>query len=109
MGRKDRKDKHWQLNFGLRPGEELYDRTLDADCVHNLAGDSVQADEVRKLTQRMEDELKMQGDPRMLGNGKIFDEYKPTNGAGFYDKYLRGEKPKAGWIAPTDVEPAPLK
>jgi N-sulfoglucosamine sulfohydrolase len=109
MGRQDRKDKYWQLNFGLRPGEELYDRTLDADCVHNLAGDSVQVNQVRSLTQRMEDELKSQSDPRMLGNGKVFDEYKPTNGEGFYDKYLRGEKPKAGWIAPTDVEPAPLK
>ena len=57
---------------------------------------------------KMESVLQAQGDPRMEGRGSVFDQYKPTSGAGFYEQYLRGEKPRAGWITPTDVEPKPL-
>ena len=56
----------------------------------------------------MEGELQAQNDPRMFGNGKIFDNYPATNGAGFYDKFQRGEKPKAGWIEETDIEKEPF-
>jgi hypothetical protein len=56
----------------------------------------------------MEAELKQQDDPRMAGNGKIFDRYPPTSGDGFYEKFMRGEKIKAGWVNPTDFEKAPL-
>ncbi len=57
----------------------------------------------------METELKAQGDPRMLGNGKIFDEYPPTTGDGFYEKFKAGENVKAGWVSPTDAEPMPIE
>ncbi len=30
---------YWQLSFGKRPSEELYDLQRDPDCVHNLAND----------------------------------------------------------------------
>jgi hypothetical protein len=56
----------------------------------------------------MEAELKAQQDPRMLGQGDVFDNYKPTNGDGFYEQFQRGEKPKAGWVEPSDFEPAPI-
>jgi len=107
-GRADRADRYWRLNFGLNPAEQLYDLKADPDCAVNLAADPAQADRMHRLREQMETELKAQGDPRMAGRGSIFDEYRPTSGAGFYDKYLRGEKPKAGWITPTDVEPKPL-
>jgi hypothetical protein len=45
----------------------------------------------------------------MAGNGAIFDRYTPTHGDGFYEKFMRGEKPKAGWVNETDFEPAPLQ
>jgi N-sulfoglucosamine sulfohydrolase len=108
MGRKDRANKFWQLNFGMRPAEELYDLTVDAGCVHNLAGESVHAARVTALRERMETELKAQKDPRMFGKGALFDGYKATNGAGFYESLMRGEKPKAGWVEPTDFEPGPI-
>lgn len=107
-GRKDRTDKYWQLNFGLRSAEEFYDRTVDPHCARNLASESVHTETIAKLRERMEVELKGQNDPRMFGNGKVFDEYPATNGKGFYDEYLRGKAPKAGWIDPTDIEPTPL-
>ncbi|MCW0221011.1 MAG: sulfatase, partial [Prosthecobacter sp.] len=109
MGRKDRHDKYWQLNFGMRPAEELYDLTVDADCAHNLAGESVHVETIKSLQERMTNELKVQGDPRMFGNGKVFDEYKPTNGEGFYENYLKGEMPKAGWVNETDFEKEPIQ
>jgi N-sulfoglucosamine sulfohydrolase len=109
MGRKDRTNKFWQLCFGMRPAEEFYDLSVDASCAHNLAGESVHADRINQLRQRLESELKTQNDPRMFGNGKIFDEYPATNGKGFYDRYQRGEKPKAGWISPTDIEIEPIQ
>ena len=108
-GRKDRGDKFWQLNFGMRPAEEFYDLTVDAGCVRNLASESVHMDKVQQLRERMENELKAQNDPRMAGNGKIFDEYPATNGAGFYEKFMRGEKVNAGWVTPTDFEKEPVK
>lgn len=109
-GRKDRTDKYWQLNFGMRPAEELYDLTSDRDCVHNLAGDSVQAERKTTLLTAMEDKLKAQNDPRMLGQGKVFDNYVPTNNPGFYERYLKGDPTaKAGWVSPTDFEKEPVK
>jgi N-sulfoglucosamine sulfohydrolase len=108
LGRKDRGDKFWQLNFGLRPADEFYDLMTDADCARNLANEPARESRLRELRERMESSLKAQGDPRMSGQGQIFDEYKPTAGAGFYEKFMRGEKPKASWVEETDFEKAPL-
>ena len=108
-GRKDRSDKFWQLNFGMKPGEEFYDLSVDPHAVRNLAAESVHKDTIAALRERMESELKTQGDPRMAGNGKVFDEYPATTGAGFYEKFMRGEKMNAGWVSPTDFEKEPIK
>ena len=58
----------------------------------------------------MHERLKAQGDPRMFGQGDVFDRYPHANAAhaGFYERYLRGEKLQAGWVSPTDFEPQPL-
>jgi hypothetical protein len=55
-------------------------------------------------------ELKAQGDPRMFGQGAIFDRYPHSNTAhvNFYERYMKGEKLNAGWVSPTDFEKAPL-
>lgn len=88
----------------MRPAEELYSLSSNGDCVSNLASDARYADTLAKLRERMETELQVQQDPRILGRGYVFDEYKPTTGAGFYDQFQRGLKPKAGWVNPTDFE-----
>jgi N-sulfoglucosamine sulfohydrolase len=93
----------------MRPVEELYDLTLDAHCTQNLAGESVHEQRITALRSRMEALLKEQGDPRMFGNGKVFDDYPATSGAGFYEKFIRGEEVKAGWVEPTDFEKEPVK
>jgi hypothetical protein len=56
-------------------------------------------------------ELKSQGDPRVLGRGDIFDRYTIAieGSRGFYDRFKRGENPKAGWVSETDFEKKPIK
>lgn len=108
LGRRNRSNRFWQLNFGLRPEDELYDLRTDADCVHNLAAEASHSKRLAGLRQRMETELKAQGDPRIFGRGHIFDEYKPTRGEGFYEKFKRGEKVDAGWVNETDFEQEPI-
>jgi len=108
LGRKDRADRFWQFNFGMRPAEEFFDLVHDADCVHNLAADPAHAKQLESLRDRMTAELKAQGDPRMFGKGSLFDQYKPASHAGFYERFLRGEKLKAGWVSETDFEKGPL-
>ncbi len=107
-GRVHRADNFWRLNFGMRPKVELYDLSDDPSCVRNLADSLSQSQRLRELEQRMEEELKQQRDPRMFGQGQLFDEYLPTQGDGFYEKYQRGEKVNAGWVSPTDFEKSPL-
>jgi predicted GH43/DUF377 family glycosyl hydrolase/lysophospholipase L1-like esterase len=108
LGRKNHSDRYWQLNFGLRPGEELYDLRTDRDCVHNLAADSAMQSQLRALRAPLESMLKAQRDPRMSGQGHLFDEYKPTAGDGFHEKFMRGEKTTAGWVSKSDFEPQPI-
>ncbi len=107
-GRLNRADRYWQLNFGMRPAEEFYDLENDPDCVSNLADDPARQPRLQALRKQMEAELETQQDPRLFGRGYIFDEYPVTNGAGFYERHQRGERPPAGWVNPTDFEPHPL-
>lgn len=65
----------YELSFGKRAGEELYDIEADPDCVRNLAGDSDFAEVAEKLWSQLESKLAAQGDPRVLGKGDIFDFY----------------------------------
>lgn len=108
LGRADRSDRFWQLNFGKRPGEELYDLKNDPDCVTNLAEDPQLGTMRVTLQNIMLTELKEQADPRMFGKGEIFDNYKPTGNAGFYERFMKGEKLPANWVNPGDFEIEPL-
>lgn len=107
LGRINRGDRFWQLNFGMRPADELYDLRDDRHCVHNMAASSPEI--MRALRQRMEATLKTQGDPRMEGRGDIFDRYTPTAGDGFYEKFISGQKVDAGWVSETDFEKEPIR
>ncbi|HVR36922.1 MAG TPA: sulfatase [Methylomirabilota bacterium] len=108
-GRKDRGDRYWRLNFGMRPAEELYDLTTDPDCVRNLASEARHAGRMRNLRERMTAELRAQGDPRMSGNGNVFDEYPVTSGQGFRERFLRGDDVRAGWVNESDFEKEPIQ
>lgn len=59
----------------------------------------------------LREELKRQGDPRMNGQGEIFDQYPVASEEtrDFHQRYTSGEKVKAGWVNPSDFEKAPLE
>jgi arylsulfatase A-like enzyme len=80
----------FEASFGKLPADQLFDLRRDPDCMTNLAGTVSFAGFQKQLF----DELKRQGDPRMLGNGRIFDEYPSGNAdaRGFYERTMRGEK-----------------
>ena len=100
-------DPSWALCFGIRPGEELYDLAKDPDCLRNLA----RTDDAKRteLSSMLIAELKAQGDPRIIGDGSIFDRYEHANKGhvGFYERFMRGEKLKTGWVKETDYEKSP--
>jgi hypothetical protein len=105
-GRKKKKSELWQMSFGKRPQEELYDIKKDPDCVYNLAVRSEFLELKKKLKEQLFEELKEQGDPRMFGRGHLFDGYlyQDKNTQGFYERFKSGEKLDAGWVNDTDFE-----
>lgn len=72
-----RGDKYWEFCFGKRPAEELFDLATDPDCVKNLATDGAYRETIAKLHGKLIAQLKQQNDPRILGQGDVFDRY-PT-------------------------------
>ena len=105
--RKNPADKFWQLSFGKRGVEELYDLKQDRDCLNNLADSAASEQERAALKSLLFSELKVQGDPRMSGGGDVFDRYEHSNKGhvGFYEKFMRGEKMTTGWVKESDYEP----
>jgi N-sulfoglucosamine sulfohydrolase len=67
--------KDFELGFDKRPERELYDLAADRECMHNLASNPKYAKLTDKLNASLIEILTAQGDPRVLGNGDIFDSY----------------------------------
>lgn len=61
--------------FGKYPAEQLYDVIADPACLHNLAGVSEHAELQTSLAKELESALRAQGDPRVLGDGDVFESY----------------------------------
>lgn len=105
------KSWYWDMNFGKRVAEELYQISADPECLKNLA-DSAEFSAIKeKLVQQMTDELTKEGDPRIMGNGDIFDTYpySEDNTRNFYNRFMAGEPVKAGWINQSDIEKEKLE
>lgn len=64
---------HYELGFGKRPGEELYDLRTDIDQMTNVADDPAYADVKADLSKRLMDTLVETGDPRVTGDGMKFE------------------------------------
>jgi uncharacterized sulfatase len=63
----------WAAAVGTRPEEELFAVKDDPACMNTLTAD---APEVRaRLSQQLREQLRAQGDPRMHGNGDVFESY----------------------------------
>jgi len=67
-------DQYFDVAFGQRPAEELYDLRRDPHGMQNVAGDRQYAAEKERLSARLMAVLRETGDPRVLGDGTTFDK-----------------------------------
>lgn len=99
---------YWNISFGIRNEEELYNLAKDPECITNLALDPGFNPVKQRMRNELLEKLRKQEDPRILGNGDIFDSYSYASGSvrNFYSRYMRGElrRNAAGWVDSTDFE-----
>lgn len=75
----------WELAFGKRPAEELYDLARDPDQMVNVAGRPEYSSPKARLSSRLEQRLKETNDPRATGGKLLWDTYPyygPSGSAG---------------------------
>ncbi len=65
----------FDLAVTKRPGEELYDLRKDPNQLNNVADKPSYAKVKGELAARLMAELKATNDPRVMGNGDVFDTY----------------------------------
>jgi arylsulfatase A-like enzyme len=63
----------FELAYGQRPREELYDLRKDPHEVTNVAAEPKYAKVRADLERRLMDELKRTGDPRLIDDGRFFE------------------------------------
>ncbi len=107
MRREGVSQQYWQWSFGKRVEEELYDVRKDPECLTNLSDQPAFRAQQTALREQLLAELRQQQDPRVLGQGHLFEAYPYASEAqrGFYERFLKGEQLLTGWINPTDFEP----
>ena len=100
----------FNLSFAQRPAEELYDLRNDLDCMQNLAQDPNHQGRMADLKQRLHKRLVEQQDPRLMGEGDAFDNYRfdTEDKWNFYERVVSGELKEpwkqTRWVNPTDYE-----
>lgn len=108
--RRSGSDKNfWNLNFGKHPQEEMYQISVDKECLVNLANKAEYAQRKETMKKLLFEQLKSQKDPRVLGNSDVFDNYPffEKMSPNFYERYMQGEtklKSKTNWINTSDYE-----
>ena len=73
--------KYYDMAFGKRPGEELYDVRKDPDMVNNLAGNTDFAKQKNQLAERLMKELTRAQDPRVVEDPPRFEQPPFTAGS----------------------------
>ncbi len=85
---------------------QLFDLIRDPECITNLADIPHYQIVKAALKQQLWRELRAQRDPRMFDQGQRFDQYiyADPRTRNFYERFMRGEPVKAGWVNPSDFE-----
>lgn len=81
---RDLDDAHrlfYQLSFGKRPADELYDLRKDPGQLVNVAGNPAYSGTLEKMKKRLFAELEKSQDPRVKGTGPDFDSFPYLGGA----------------------------
>lgn len=102
----------WNLCFATKGSEELYNVKEDSECLNNLIDNPDYQEQKNKLKDQLFRELKEQKDPRMFGNGDVFDHYLYAHEAqrNFYNRYMNGEikDDVTSWVNKSDYETKPV-
>jgi len=72
--------EYFHYAIDVRPAEELYDIKKDPACLNNLAKDRAFLKTRNLLKNRMDSYLRKTNDPRVTGNGDIFETYPRYEG-----------------------------
>ena len=96
---------YYDLSFGKRQADELYDLRRDPSGVNNLANDLFHAGTVESLRARMMALLKQDQDPRVLGQAAVLESYEYVGGGGnkAYDNWLKAQDAKSKGEAGADT------
>ena len=98
----------WNLSFGKRPQEELYDVNADPECVNNLAYEQKYMTLKSEMHKILFTELKKQNDPRISSDPDIFDRYPfyKKECTDYYERYTKGKikKYQTNWVNKSDYE-----
>ena len=86
--------RFFHLSVNLRPGEELYDITKDPDCLNNLVFAPGYQKVKKELNTKLIDYLTSTNDPRVLGNGDVFETYPRVSRLRWF--------PEPAWALDTD-------
>ena len=106
LRRKGINENYWNLSFGKRDQETLYDLKKDPDCIENIAKFNKYKSLKDSLRKILVKDLTKNKDPRILGEGDLFDNYiyaeKRTRN--FYERFMNGESLDSDWVNPSDFE-----
>ena len=75
MEHKSEYPDEFNLAFSKRPQQQLYDISKDPGCINNVANEASFVEVKTRLQEQLMQQLKNQGDPRVNGNGDVFDSY----------------------------------
>lgn len=67
--------KYFELAVAKRPMEELFDIKSDPGCLNNLVFDPEYEEILANHRAMLQERLEQTGDPRVMGNGDIWEEY----------------------------------
>ncbi len=99
---------YYDLSFGKRLPDELYDLRSDAAGVDNVAADLFYAGTLEAMRARMLTLLKEEQDPRLLGQAAVLEGYEYVGGGGnkSYANWLKAQEAKLSGATPAVTEAA---
>ncbi|MHC4996324.1 MAG: sulfatase family protein, partial [Planctomycetota bacterium] len=102
---------YWKGSFGKRPPVEMFNVAADRECMTNVSDDPTYAALRAAMKEQMYAELHAQEDPRILGRGYYFDQiiYQDKGTTNFYNRFMKGEELRAGWVNKSDFEREPIE
>lgn len=97
---------YWELSFGKREAEELYNITKDRECLDNLVNSPKYKEIYTQMKLELIEQLTSQNDPRIVADEDVFDNYVYTGAERMvWDRMKQGEKVKLGFVNDSDFEP----